>query len=415
MEAISQFQIFSVPVIALVGFCLASYAIVANDVIQTLGTFLSSNAKRPWVILWVYAATIIVAVMAYGWFTHSGDIAFGRLNKIPFPEGGIQWWHAIPPLFLLVMTRFGIPVSTTFLVLTIFTFTGGTATEGVLGKMLFKSLMGYVVAFVAAGVLYALISRMFEKWVHKTQSDNHHIIWYVLQWLSTAFLWSQWLMQDLANIFVFLPRETVVDANGDVTVAFSAGLIIFATLLMVALHAIIFATRGGEIQKIVLTKTNTVDPRAATLIDLSYGLILWYFKELNDVPMSTTWVFLGLLAGRELAISLVAQLRSVGEAVFDVITDVIRGSIGLIVSVVLAIGLPAIATGEVPNIMEQVFGVKASEDLEDAGQSLSDVVEELSDNTPAEAQGGDVDETAPEDMPAATEGETEGEGESQPQ
>lgn len=412
MEAISQFQIFSVPVIALVGFCLAAYAIVANDVIQTLGTFLSSNAKRPWVILWAYAATIIVAIMAYGWFSHSGDIAFGRLNKIPFPEDGIQWWHAIPPLFLLVMTRFGIPVSTTFLVLTIFTFTGGAATEGVLGKMLFKSLMGYVVAFVAAGVLYALISRMFEKWVHKTQSDNHHIIWYVLQWLSTAFLWSQWLMQDLANIFVFLPRETVVNANGDVTVAFSAGLIIFATVLMVALHAIIFATRGGEIQKIVLTKTNTVDPRAATLIDLSYGLILWYFKELNDVPMSTTWVFLGLLAGRELAISLVAQLRSVGEAVFDVITDVIRGSIGLIVSVVLAIGLPAIATGEVPNIMEQVFGVKASEDLEDAGQSLGDVVEELSDNTPAEEQEGNV-ETASEDVPA--EGEADAAGEAQPQ
>ena len=38
-----------------------------------------------------------------------------------------------------------------------------------------------------------------------------------------------------------------------------------------------------------------------------YAFILYYFKELNDLPMSTTWVFVGLLSGRELAISAVIQ------------------------------------------------------------------------------------------------------------
>jgi hypothetical protein len=37
--------------IAIVGFLFAAYSIVANDAIQTLGTFLSSNAKRPWWML----------------------------------------------------------------------------------------------------------------------------------------------------------------------------------------------------------------------------------------------------------------------------------------------------------------------------------------------------------------------------
>lgn len=32
----------------LIGFALAAYTIVANDSIQTLGTFLASNSKRPW-------------------------------------------------------------------------------------------------------------------------------------------------------------------------------------------------------------------------------------------------------------------------------------------------------------------------------------------------------------------------------
>jgi hypothetical protein len=32
-------------------------------------------------------------------------------------------------------------------------------------------------------------------------------------------------------------------------------------------------------------------------------MILFFFKELNDIPMSTTWVFVGLLCGRELAMA----------------------------------------------------------------------------------------------------------------
>jgi hypothetical protein len=409
--------------LAIIGFSFAAYAIVANDVIQTLGTFLASNSKRPWWVLWLFASTIIVAVMLYGWFGYNGDIAFDRLNSIPFPEGGIQWWHVVPPLMLLVLTRYGIPVSTTFLVLTIFTLTGGAATAGVLGDMLLKSLLGYVVAFAAGGVIFLLISRVFERWVAKTSVDDHpgglfglgavslltavlvYLLtqgpvlpdvananwaavgvviaasigvgvgtmrlntWYVLQWLSTGFLWSQWLMQDLANIFVFLPRETVVAANGDVTVTFSIAMLIFATLLMLALHAIIFAIRGGEIQKIVLSKTNTVDVRSATIVDFVFGIILMYFKEISDIPMSTTWVFLGLLAGRELAISIASGLRSRGEAAFDVLTDAARAGIGLVVSVTLALGLPAIAQGEFPDIRQALFG---SADAGDAAAEESD-------------------------------------------
>lgn len=357
-------------VFSIVGFLIASYSIVANDAIQTLGTFLSSNAKRPWWILWLYACSILTAVMLWGYFGGNQDIAFDRLNELPYPDGGVKWWHAIPPLFLLVLTRFGVPVSTTFLVLTIFALTGGAETEGVLPKMLTKSALGYIVAIGAAFVVYLIVSRIFERWVHRTHSEPHKPYWFLLQWLSTAFLWSQWLMQDLANIFVFLPRTTElvpVMENGapllqdgvavmQTQVSFSPMLLVFATLVMLALHAIIFATRGGEIQKIVLSKTNTTDVRAATLIDFIYGVILYFFKELNDIPMSTTWVFLGMLAGREIAISYVAGLRSHMDALWDVVSDVLRAFIGLVISVVLAILLPAIARGEFGLLMSDLPG-----------------------------------------------------------
>ncbi|MEM6535040.1 MAG: hypothetical protein AAF613_05300, partial [Pseudomonadota bacterium] len=157
---------------AIVGFMLAAYSIVANDAIQTLGTFLSSNSQRSWITLWFYACSIIVAVMLYGWFVYDGDIAFGRLNSIPYPEGGVQWWHALPPLVLLFLTRYGIPVSTTFLVLTIFAMTGGAATEGVLGKMLTKSALGYLVALGAGGLVYIAVSRVWERWISNTKGEK---------------------------------------------------------------------------------------------------------------------------------------------------------------------------------------------------------------------------------------------------
>lgn len=343
--AVAGLEIFGI-----IGFLLAAYSIVANDAIQTLGTFLSSNSHRPWQTLWVFACVIIVAVLVYGYLV-GGDIAYGRLNHIPY-QGSIEWWHAIPPLFLLILTRFGIPVSTTFLVLTIFTLTGGSATEEVLGKMLVKSGLGYVVAAISGLVVYMLVSRSFERWISETPRSSHDLKWTVVQWCSTAFLWSQWLVQDLANIFVFLPRETVTNPDGTIQVTFQIELVIFATLVMLALHAIIFARRGGKIQEIVLSKTNTSDVRAATLVDFMYGLILIFFKELSDIPMSTTWVFLGLLAGREVAISYIGGLRSRSEAVKDISQDIIRALIGLVISVVLAIGLPAVAAGRLPTFLQ---------------------------------------------------------------
>lgn len=299
-----------------VGFLLAAYAVVANDAIQTLGTFLASNARRPWWLLWLYASSILVAVFLYGYFMNDGDVAYGRLSKIPEIETH-AWWMIIPPLVILGLTRLGIPVSTTFLVLTAFNPRGLTS-------MLTKSLLGYAVAAVVGYLVYKFVTRVVERRFIETSSRPPAPYWVVLQWLSTAFLWSQWLVQDLANIVVYLPRSL-----GPEMLAMVIG-------VMVVLHAWIFYRRGGEIQRIVTTKINTQDIRSATIIDLIYGLILFFFKELSNVPMSTTWVFLGLLAGREFAVALDTHLRSNRETTMIVVKDAFKAFIGLAVSVAVA-------------------------------------------------------------------------------
>jgi hypothetical protein len=267
---------------SLIGFLLAAYAVIANDSVQTLGTWMASNNERfNYKTLWIAASAVLLATLWYGWSVNGGDISYGRLNKIPWQE--VQWYHALAPAILVALTRVGVPVSTSFLVLSVF------ASTFVLEKMLMKSIMGYGVAALFAYGIWWLISTWFDetKPVNKGNKDY----WRIAQWFATGGLWWTWLSHDMANIAVFLPRQVPMDLMILISVVFVAGLFFM------------FRERGGKIQQIVLEKHNTRYVRSATLIDLFYWLCLYFFKELNDIPMSTTWVFVGLLAGRELAMA----------------------------------------------------------------------------------------------------------------
>ena len=92
---------------------------------------------------------MMAVVLIYGWWAYDGDISFGRLTRIPYQE--IQWYHAVAPGILLLLTRIGIPVSTTFLVLSAF------ASTIVLEKMLLKSVVGYGLAAMVAYIAWIVV------------------------------------------------------------------------------------------------------------------------------------------------------------------------------------------------------------------------------------------------------------------
>ena len=276
-------------IIMWLGFILASYAVVGNASIQTLGTFLSSNEERPWYVLWAFAGSILALTLIYGWFQYGGDVSYGRLEKYAFVED-MTWPYLLPPLVLMLLTRTGIPVSTSFLVLTFFKPKGLVA-------MTLKSILGYALAFLLAIIVWQFVTKLLDKrFMENKITASQKRNWTILQWCSTGFLWGQWLIQDFANIYVYLPRSL----SG---VEIGISLTILLTML-----GIIFYSKGGNIQKIVKAKTNTTDIRSATIVDFIYGILLLFFKEFSNVPMSTTWVFLGLLAGREIAIRYTVEL-----------------------------------------------------------------------------------------------------------
>jgi hypothetical protein len=136
-------------------------------------------------------------------------------------------------------------------------------------------------------------------------------------------------MQDGANIAVFLPRQL------DLT-----QFLIFTGTIFLGL-GLLFYLRGDKIQEVVSEKVRIADVRAAILIDFTYVLLLTYKLLVSTVPMSTTWVFLGTIGGREIAISLARKksgTKHKGKAWRIIGKDLSYALIGLVISIMLAAG-----------------------------------------------------------------------------
>lgn len=303
-----------------VAFLFAGYAVVANDSIQTIGTFIASNKQRPWWVLWLFIGGLMLVTLGSSWVVNHGDVSHGRLLSKGFAEApqSFAFLQVAGPLFLLILTRMRIPVSTTFLILSSF----ATSPKGITA-ILSKSLIGYVIAFGVSIALWLVLGRLIDRKFKGAANPA----WYAVQWISTACLWCMWLVQDAANVAVFLPRSLDL-----------AQFAVFAGVLFFGL-ALLFRLGGDKIQQIVEEKAVVVDVRHATMIDAVFALILVVFTVWSKIPMSTTWVFLGLLAGRELAINLTrarAERRSMREVRRLIGKDLLYVSFGLAVSIVIA-------------------------------------------------------------------------------
>ncbi len=315
-----------------VGFAFAGYSAIANDSIQTIGTFIVSNEDKKWYWQWLFMGSIFLATVFYSWYVFDGDVTFQRLSSKGFDQNidSFVYLQLAAPIILLLLTRLRIPVSTTFMLLSVF-----TVSSGAIISMVSKSLMGYVAAFVAAFIIYLVLSKVIKRLV----KGEAHGAWIVAQWIISGFLWHTWLAQDLANVAVYLPRSL-----GFWEFAAFAGFIFLGL-------GFLFYNKGDKIQGIINEKSEVRDVRSATIIDLVYAIILYFFKEVNNIPMSTTWVFVGLLAGRELGMRLRAHDSPVKFAkTFRLIgKDILSVAIGLIISIILAVAINPVIQQELMN------------------------------------------------------------------
>lgn len=349
---------------AALSFALAAYAVIWNDAVQTLMTYIHSNNDVPRKYLFAGVAAVLLWVIWYG-FLSAGDISYGRLDAKWYADFQIDWYVVIFPLILVFLTRFrGIPVSTSLLMLSIF------STTLLFEKIVMKSALWYLVAFLASFimwlvvesilkraeknqdssldfigmivkaimaaivimisiayliipsvlnffpeisipsvgnvqlVIYSIVAFLFSLGIlYESKADDSvsrsSVFWRIAQTFTTTLLFGTWLMHDMVNIAVFLPTWFGLEIMLLISVLFILGL------------AYTFHINGWPVWNIVTRKTSTNEIIAATMIDLVYFVVLLIFKEWSNIPMSTTWVFVWLLAGRQFAIRAINRIDRV--------------------------------------------------------------------------------------------------------
>ena len=315
---VMAFVIYPYPSLAMwFGFGIAGYSVIANDSIQTLGTFFSSNRQIPWYWQWLLLGGVMIVVMLYGYIINHGDVSFGRLQSIPQPQS-YNFLQLLSPVILVILTYWRMPVSTTFLLLSVF------GSKSTIEHMMLKSMLGYMIALIGSVAVFYIMHTALKKMFN----DKEYPLktWRFLQVCITIGLWSIWLMHDIANVAVFLPRQ--LDWHQ---------FAIVACYLFIVVGMMMYLG-GGRIQRVVTEKTQVTDYRAATLIDLVYAIILVIMKEWSSIPLSTTWVFLGVLAGREIAIYWVGRSPwSKTQLNQLVLRDIVLAGSGLVISLIIAL------------------------------------------------------------------------------
>ena len=267
------------------GFLIASYSVISNDSIQTLGVFITANTHRTrWWVMCAFISIVFVCTVSFSWWYYGGDVSYGRLQSHGLDREltEVHFGQLITPIFLLLFTRLGMPISTSFLLLSTF-----TKEPLMVFKMVNKSLGSYIAAAVVAYISWSVL---YHTQLNKRERRPGKQ-WFVAQWISSGLLWSVWLMQDGSNMAIFLSRYMDLPQ------------FIFFVLLTCSLLFLLFYTNGGSMQYIVSSKTGITHIESAFFVNACYLLLLLGVMCWDNVPASTTWGFIGLLAGRELATS----------------------------------------------------------------------------------------------------------------
>jgi len=172
------------------GFVMASYSAIANDSIQTLGTFIASNKDvSPWWAQWLLIGTIFLGTTIYSFVAYDGDISYERLKSKGYDEDptSFNYLQCAAPVILLVFTRLKVPVSTSFMLLTSFVTKSGS-----LEKSINKSVIGYGISFALAAVIYLPFSKFVSDYCDRNRESPAYF-WKPVQWTTTGVLWSVWL------------------------------------------------------------------------------------------------------------------------------------------------------------------------------------------------------------------------------
>jgi CBS domain containing-hemolysin-like protein len=133
-----------------------------------------------------------------------------------------------------------------------------------------------------------------------------------------------WVCFSISNIVVFLPRKLTFHE-----------LMSFLLVMLYTLAAILSNKNNNKMQKIVSNKSNASNLKLNVIANTIFATVLFLFKVMSNVSIATTFVFLGILAGKELALMFSeggASRIAYKKTLFGIIVDIKKCVIGVIVS-----------------------------------------------------------------------------------
>lgn len=257
------------------------YNVIANNFVQTVGTFVTSSKNISKLNLFLYLAIIFIFNVLLAWKSYDGRIHRGFLEEIEYKDS-IRYSALLIPIILNLLTRFRIPISTTFLTLPLFSKTYN------LTNIISKAFSGYFVSFIISFIIWNLV---YEKYKKHLKSNDNYEFWKAIQYISIGVLWYSWLSTCMSSFLVFLPRKFNI-----------RHLILF---LFIGILLLVIIAKNGicNMEEIVEEKSDLKNIRSSVIFNITYSILLLVFKFNDRINITTTWLFLGLLDGRELSIT----------------------------------------------------------------------------------------------------------------
>ncbi len=258
------------------------YNVMINNFIQTLGTFnISNKYTKKWKVF-LYLVVIFVTYFVYTWLKYDGNIRKGSLRFIEYKDS-FGYSILLLPMLLSLFNYFGIPVNLTFLSIPLFT-------DGKIVKsMVVEAFINYFLAFIISFVFWNILYVKFKKFLRK--KDNYQF-WRIIEYISIGILWYCWLNTCVSSFMVFLPPKLYLEH-----------LILLLIIGSIVISIVTILRPEDKMEQIVEEKTDVKNIMSSVLFNILHSVVLLTLKLNSKVPIATSWIFIGLLDGRELGIT----------------------------------------------------------------------------------------------------------------
>lgn len=259
-----------------------TYTIMANNCAQTIGMFIASNKSKSKFRIIYFLSGIFIITLLISWLFCNKQLDFYLLHDIPY--NSLNPLLVFLPIVLFFLTKYKIPVSATFLIIPIF------ANKNTVHSMITKTSVSYFISFLISLIVWRFIYTKYKYLIEVKKEKDINKIWFLLQFMSTGIVWSVWIILSACNFIVFLPR--VFELKELILVIFIGVVSIYLILL----------DNGGKIQEIVDEKSD-INIKSSVIFNFLFSFTMLFIQYVSKIPITSTWMFLGILAGRELAIT----------------------------------------------------------------------------------------------------------------